>query len=128
MTELCTGGELFEKLIKEKSFTEKKAYAIILQILSAIFYCHTHKIVHRDLKPENLLYESNVENAVLKVIDFGTSRTFDPNIKMNQKFGTVPQNLFINTIFLHKTQNFFIRHKISLYIKTNFLCKHNNPL
>ena len=43
----------------------------------------------RDLKPENLLYESENDNSALKVIDFGTSRSFDPNIKMNQKFGTV---------------------------------------
>jgi len=44
--------------------------------------------VHRDLKPENILFESKKEDSLLKVIDFGTSRFYDPNIKMNQKFGT----------------------------------------
>ena len=43
----------------------------------------------RDLKPENVLYESPRENALIKVIDFGTSRLYDPSTKMNQKFGTV---------------------------------------
>ena len=47
------------------------------------------KNIPSDLKPENILYESKKEDALLKVIDFGTSRYYDPNTKMNQKFGTV---------------------------------------
>lgn len=43
------------------------------QILSAVNYCHSNNIVHRDLKPENLLYESKDKNALLKLVDFGTS-------------------------------------------------------
>ena len=44
-------------------------------ILSAIEHCHKHGIVHRDLKPENLLFSDNTPQAVLKVIDFGLSRS-----------------------------------------------------
>ena len=85
-----------------KTFNENSASDIMMQLLSAVSYCHNKKIVHRfnlknnlvltgfrDLKPENLLLESKKEKAPIKVIDFGTSRTFNPNIKMNQKFGTV---------------------------------------
>jgi calcium-dependent protein kinase len=78
VTELCTGGELFDKIQEETSFTEAKAAEIMKQVLSAVVYCHQQKIVHRDLKPENLIYESERENSTLKVIDFGTSREFDP--------------------------------------------------
>ncbi|CAK95072.1 unnamed protein product (macronuclear) [Paramecium tetraurelia] len=88
VTELCTGGELFDKIRQEGSFSEKKAAEIMKQILSAINYCHDEKIVHRDLKPENLLYESDKENSMLKIIDFGTSKEFVPNQKLNQKLGT----------------------------------------
>ncbi|CAD8100160.1 unnamed protein product [Paramecium primaurelia] len=88
VTELCTGGELFDKIRHEGSFSEKKAAEIMKQILSAINYCHDEKIVHRDLKPENLLYESEKENSMLKIIDFGTSKEFVPNQKLNQKLGT----------------------------------------
>ena len=45
-------------------------------------------IVHRDLKPENLLLDSDSATAILKVIDFGTSQSFDPTAKMHQTFGT----------------------------------------
>merc|ERR1711957_946712 len=53
-----------------------------------IVYCHDNKIVHRDLKPENVLYESNKPDSYLKVIDFGTSRVYDPTKKMAQRLGT----------------------------------------
>lgn len=59
------------------------------QILGAVNYCHSNNIVHRDLKPENVLFESNKPGSVIKVVDFGTSRVFDPTMKMNQKIGTV---------------------------------------
>ncbi|EGR33828.1 protein kinase domain protein [Ichthyophthirius multifiliis] len=88
VTELCTGGELFDKIIDEHQFNEKKAAETTYQILSAVNYCHKNKIVHRDLKPENVLYESNQPNALLKIVDFGTSITYNPNVKMSQKLGT----------------------------------------
>lgn len=71
---MCTGGELFDKLIEIKHFSEADAARIMKQILSALAYCHSNKIVHRDIKPENLLYENENKNSQLKVIDFGTSK------------------------------------------------------
>ena len=60
------------------------------QVLSAISYCHDHNIVHRDLKPENILLEdSEAENLVVKVIDFGASQFFDPTEKLTERFGTI---------------------------------------
>mmetsp|Transcript_18514 Transcript_18514/g.8641 ORF Transcript_18514/g.8641 Transcript_18514/m.8641 type:complete len:99 (+) Transcript_18514:186-482(+) len=73
VTELCTGGELFDRITNEGNMNETKAANIMYQVLSAVTYCHSRNIVHRDLKPENLLLESREENAPLKVIDFGTS-------------------------------------------------------
>jgi len=40
------------------------------------------------LKPENLVYESKKKDANLKVIDFGTAKTFKTNQKMNETYGT----------------------------------------
>jgi len=88
VTEYCSGGELYDRIIAMKNFTEFKAAELMRQILSAVTYCHKKNIVHRDLKPENTLFESSAEDASLKVIDFGTSIIFGPN-KMKQKLGTV---------------------------------------
>ena len=47
VSEICPGGELFEKISEQGAFTEKAASEIIKQILSAISYSHINNIVHR---------------------------------------------------------------------------------
>ena len=101
VTEYFNGGELFDRISKDKSFSEKQAAITMKQILSAVSYCHAHKIVHRyiysyfsisvssDIKPENILYESNRSDTLIKIIDFGTSRFYDPAVRMEQRSGTV---------------------------------------
>jgi calcium-dependent protein kinase len=66
-------------------FSERMASRFMRQILSAVTYCHEKNIVHRDLKPENILFNGN---DYLKIIDFGTSRKFDPKKKMDKLAGT----------------------------------------
>eukprot|EP01080_Neovahlkampfia_damariscottae_P007555 gene7555-11878_t len=73
--ELITGGELFDKIVKEKRFTEKVARRYFQQLMSAISYCHECGIAHRDLKPENLLVDSE-DN--IKISDFGLSALTAP--------------------------------------------------
>ena len=46
VSELCSGGELFDKIIEKSFFSEKDASLIIKQILSAINYSHLNKIIH----------------------------------------------------------------------------------
>lgn len=58
VTELCAGGELFDRIIAQEFFSEKQAALIFRQILQALNYCHSMSIVHRDLKPENFLFVS----------------------------------------------------------------------
>lgn len=89
ITELCQGGELFDKLASEKNFTEKKAAEIMKQVLSAVTYCHERKIIHRDLKLENILLETKSANSNIKVIDFGTSRKVQEDEKLKLKIGTL---------------------------------------
>jgi serine/threonine protein kinase len=47
VSEVCGGGELFEQISEQGSFTEKAASQIMKQILSAIAYSHVNNIVHR---------------------------------------------------------------------------------
>lgn len=99
MTELCTGGELFDSIVKMHHFTEKKAAGYMKQILSAVAYCHDNKIVHRDLKPENILLETASPDSNLKIIDFGTSVPFDEST-LSERIGTV---FSIHKALLHST-------------------------
>ena len=88
VTEVCTGGELFERIQSMKRFGENQAAKYMLDMVSAVMHCHDNEIVHRDLKPENLLFESEAEDAKLKLIDFGTSRFIPNNRKLKKPIGT----------------------------------------
>ena len=59
ITELCNGGELFDKIIENEFFTEHQAARIFNQLLQGLNYCHQSGVVHRDLKPENFLFETH---------------------------------------------------------------------
>ena len=86
--ELCSGGELFDRIIDSGHFSEVMAATVIKQTLEAVAYCHSCQIMHRDLKPENLLLETDKPDAIIKVTDFGTGLLFDPNVKITKKYGT----------------------------------------
>ena len=88
ITEFCSGGELFERIISAGTMSEVTAARYMQQILSALVYLHDRKIAHRDLKPENLLMSSPSAEASIKVIDFGSSHVFTPGEVMTQRVGT----------------------------------------
>ena len=97
ITELCAGGELFDKIIEKEFFTETEAAKCFKKLLQGLNYCHSNKIAHRDLKPENFLYETKDADSDIKIIDFGLSKMFKPGksgmSKMQTKAGTVSNNL-----------------------------------
>lgn len=41
VTELCAGGELFDRIIESEFFSEDVAATVFKQILQALNYCHT---------------------------------------------------------------------------------------
>ncbi|KAK6942508.1 EF-hand domain [Dillenia turbinata] len=76
--ELCTGGELFDRIVKRGHYSERKAAELIRTIVSATEACHSLGVMHRDLKPENFLFVDEKEDSALKTIDFGLSVFFKP--------------------------------------------------
>ena len=91
INELCTGGELFDKIVAVNHFSETVACNIMRQLFSAVAYCHENGIIHRDLKPENILIEnSNEKNKDffnIKIIDFGTCEILKKS-KLAEQIGT----------------------------------------
>ena len=95
ITELLTGGELYETILKCQKFNEKKAAYIMKQILSALNYLHSKGIVHRDIKPENILVQNDdkknknyLDEIHIKLIDFGASNFFKENEILTLKVGS----------------------------------------
>lgn len=73
--EYCTGGELFDYIVKHKRLKEKEACKFYQQIIAGIEYIHKLGISHRDLKPENLLLDNHKN---IRIVDFGLSNLFKP--------------------------------------------------
>lgn len=71
--ELCSGGELFDRIIAKGSYSEREAATICRQIVNVVHACHFMGVMHRDLKPENFLLVSKDPNSPLKATDFGLS-------------------------------------------------------
>ena len=92
ISELLTGGELYDKISTANHLSEKVSRYIMKQLLSAIGFCHENGIIHRDLKPENILLESEEdakkEYFNIKIIDFGTSDRLAKGRMCKEQIGT----------------------------------------
>lgn len=73
---LCTGGELYEHIIRKGHFTEEDAALLTKDLITGLHALHEHDILHLDIKPENLLFESDAPDAKIKITDFGLSKMF----------------------------------------------------
>ncbi|GMY28175.1 calcium-dependent protein kinase 29 isoform X2 [Fagus crenata] len=71
--ELCSGGELFNRIIAKGSYSEREAASIARQIVNVVHVCHFMGVMHRDLKPENFLMVSKDDDSPIKATDFGLS-------------------------------------------------------
>jgi len=60
VTELASGGELFDSILSAGNFAEPQARHVAWVVLQALSYLHEKGVVHRDLKPENLLVGETV--------------------------------------------------------------------
>eukprot|EP00922_Rhytidocystis_sp_ex-Travisia-forbesii_P018961 GHVS01028159.1.p1 GENE.GHVS01028159.1~~GHVS01028159.1.p1 ORF type:complete len:518 (+),score=63.20 GHVS01028159.1:69-1622(+) len=88
VSEVYSGGELFDAIVDRQKFSEQDAAHCMKQVLSGVTYLHKHKLVHRDLKPENLLLESKSAHALIKIVDFGLASHFTPQQMLKEKLGT----------------------------------------
>ncbi|NWQ59891.1 MYLK2 kinase, partial [Neopipo cinnamomea] len=86
--EFVEGGELFERIIDDDyHLTEVDCMVFVRQICEGIRFMHHMHVLHLDLKPENILCISATGHMV-KIIDFGLARRYNPNEKLKVNFGT----------------------------------------
>jgi serine/threonine protein kinase len=106
ITELMTGGELFDRIVTRTAYSEREARDIVRTLAEALCYMHSKGIAHRDLKPENILLSSPDEaKAIIKLADMGfakrvalngpglstscgTPSYVSPDVLLGKKYGT----------------------------------------
>ncbi|KAL4223174.1 Serine/threonine-protein kinase 36 [Mactra antiquata] len=69
-------GELFQILEDDGNLPEEQVQQIAAQLVSALYYLHSHRILHRDMKPQNILLG---KGGIVKLCDFGFARAMSFN-------------------------------------------------
>ncbi|NP_001296628.1 ribosomal protein S6 kinase 2 beta [Hydra vulgaris] len=73
--ERCRGGELLEKIYKQKYLSEKETAYIMDVLAKTIDYLHQQGVVHRDLQPSNILFADELRNPdSIRIVDFGFAK------------------------------------------------------
>ena len=73
--EYAPGGELFSKLVENKSgpFKEEEARWYTQQLVAGLIHMHRRGVAHRDIKLENLVMDGSAQRRV-KICDLGYSK------------------------------------------------------
>ncbi|XP_036379356.1 ribosomal protein S6 kinase alpha-6 isoform X1 [Megalops cyprinoides] len=75
VTELMKGGELLDRILRQKYFSEREASSVLYTIAKTVDYLHCQGVVHRDLKPSNILYMDDSGNPdSIRICDFGFAK------------------------------------------------------
>jgi serine/threonine protein kinase len=61
-------------VIRRGHFTEFDAAKLMRDLISALHELHRHDILHLDIKPENIIFDTDAEDARIKLTDFGLSK------------------------------------------------------
>lgn len=64
VTELATGGELFDRIQRVGRFSERAASRVVRKLLGALSYLHARGIAHRDIKVVASLQSVREEHAI----------------------------------------------------------------
>lgn len=67
-------GETLKDILLKKKLNDAEIGDYLNQMIAALDYVHSQGLVHRDIKPSNFIFN---EKGVLKLTDFGISKSFD---------------------------------------------------
>ncbi|KAF9455029.1 kinase-like protein [Macrolepiota fuliginosa MF-IS2] len=72
--DLCTGGQLFERVCAQGNYDEIEAANLVRNTFKAVKYIHDSGVIHCNLKPQNLIFRTSAEDADIVITNFSLSK------------------------------------------------------
>lgn len=95
-------SDLHKLLAKVGSLGEQRTQKLSYDLISALYYLHSHRILHRDLKPPNILLDKNYK---AKVCDFGLARNMTLGTQILTSIKGTPLYMVSFTLLFHQKIN-----------------------
>lgn len=86
-TELCTGGELLDRVIDGATLNEHAVRPYARGLFDALAHCHSRGVCHRDVKLDNILLSAE-QPGLIKLADFGLAKQLQPGELVTDTNGT----------------------------------------
>ncbi len=103
--ELLSGETLGARMTKLGPMPVATARGLMLQACDAVAAAHAIGVVHRDLKPDNMfLTRGEAGDEVLKVLDFGISKTMRATVADDQQKLTKTTDVFGSPMYMSPEQ------------------------
>lgn len=83
--EYIEGSTIFDLIILKQKISEEIILKISKCILQGLRYIHEKGVVHSDIHEGNIMFSNFNDNLKVKIIDFGSSRTFDASVSKFEK-------------------------------------------
>lgn len=88
--EYAEGGDLRERLDREKYLRWEEMREIALQLCHALEAAHAKEILHRDLKPDNIVFKNAGDRKIVQLVDWHTAFDLkDPKQERKEKGRTI---------------------------------------
>lgn len=71
VSESCTGGTVYDRILHRHYFTEQESAVLIRHMLQAVSHLHEKHLFHGHLAPDSFRFLNETPHAQLKLVDFG---------------------------------------------------------
>lgn len=85
----CPGGDVYELIERYGALPEAIVRLILHQLVEGLMFLHENQMVHRDLKLENLFLTAKDGKMLLKIGDFGYTRTLSKHQRTTSFLGSL---------------------------------------